>query len=415
MTSNTSEWVDCKIETVAKSIQYGYTASSIASGEVHLLRITDIQDGSVNWSKVPFCEIHVDEYEKYALKKDDIVFARTGATVGKSYLIGELPVKSVFASYLIRITLNDAVLPKYVKHFFNSANYWDQINENAAGIGQPNFNSQKLKNIVFPLPPLPEQKRIVAKLDNLFAHLDQLKARLQNIPMLLKQFRQAVLTQAVTGKLTEEWRKSNEDSGWQTLRVGDVFEVVTGTTPPKTNHEYYGDKYPFYKPTSLNQGYYTYEADEYLSEEGIVKSRFLPEKSVLITAIGATISKTGLIRRPGACNQQIHAILPGNQAIPEFVYFQFIQDKLRLDIINNSSSTTLPILNKSRFNELEFVLPPLQEQEEIVRRIESLFAVADRIEASYTKLQEKIDHLPQAILSKAFRGELVEQDVELEL
>ena len=146
-----------------------------------------------------------------------------------------------------------------------------------------------------------------------------------------------------------------------------------------------------------------------MSELGIREVKLLPEKSVLIVGIGSTIGKTGLLRKAGGCNQQIHAILPNKNVLPEFTYFQFIKKSFQVQFISNSSSTTLPIINKSRFCDLNFILPSLAEQTEIVSRVENLFSKADKIEASYQILKEKTDALPQAILGKAFRGELAEQ------
>ena len=135
-----------KIETLGKlssAIQYGYTArAQTECAGPKMLRITDIQNDAVKWDEVPFCRISKEEIKKYLLASNDIVFARTGATVGKSYLIPEPVPDSVFASYLIRVRLTDEVLPKYVSYFFKSSNYWRQITESQAGIGHPMLTGQ---------------------------------------------------------------------------------------------------------------------------------------------------------------------------------------------------------------------------------------------------------------------------------
>ena len=166
--------------------------------------------------------------------------------------------------------------------------------------------------------------------------------------------------------------------GWVWTRVGEVGEVVTGTTPNKSNSEYYGKDFPFYKPTDLNAGYYVKKAEDGLSKQGIEKARLFPAKSILVTCIGATIGKTGFIRTPGASNQQINAIIPPEYISPEFLYLMCIAPQFQKAIIDNSSATTLPILNKSRFETLSFPLPPLPEQYRIVARLEELFS---RLEA----------------------------------
>lgn len=138
-------------------------------GDYRLLRITDIQDGHVDWDSVPFTNI--DEPETYLLHENDIVFARTGATVGKSFFITDLPYASVYASYLIRIRLMSGISPNYVYQFFNSNCYWDQVTSKAVGVGQPNCNGTSLKGLFVPLPSKTEQQRIANKVSELFKSL----------------------------------------------------------------------------------------------------------------------------------------------------------------------------------------------------------------------------------------------------
>lgn len=152
---------DCEkvtLSSISRSIDYGLTASAseTASGP-KFLRITDIQDGSVDWSNVPRCIASEREAKSNALHVGDIVFARTGATTGKSFLISEVPEAAVFASYLIRVKPDDKVVPPYLFEFFQTADYWRQITLMSVGAAQPGVNSSKLRELVVPLPPISEQ------------------------------------------------------------------------------------------------------------------------------------------------------------------------------------------------------------------------------------------------------------------
>lgn len=159
-------WPVVKLGEVAESIDYGVTASaSVQEIGPKFLRITDIQDGSVNWSTVPYCDAAPKKLSDARLQSGDIVFARTGATTGKSFLIRSCPECAVFASYLIRVRPGPSVEPSYLSHFFDSSDYWNQISLKASGAAQPGVNSSKLKELTIPLPPLPEQRRIAAILD----------------------------------------------------------------------------------------------------------------------------------------------------------------------------------------------------------------------------------------------------------
>ncbi len=194
-------WRWTTVRQIANSIQYGYTATSSQDFDgPYYLRITDIQSGKVDWDSVPRCEIAKEDIAKYLLKPGDIVFARSGATAGKSFLIKDCP-KSVFASYLIRVQTSSEVLPDYLYAFFNSKDYWDNLV--TRGNAQPNANAQVLGNVTFPLPPLPEQQRIVARIESSFAESRTARDALERVPALLKRFRQSVLASAFRGELTE--------------------------------------------------------------------------------------------------------------------------------------------------------------------------------------------------------------------
>lgn len=157
------EWV--RLNDLSKTIHYGYTASACESGNSKLLRITDIQENSVHWKDVPYCTIKESEYETYGLKNRDIMIARTGGTIGKTYIVESLEEKAVFASYLIRMIPIENINENFIKRFMESPFYWKQLKSSSMGTGQPNVNGTALKNLVVPLPPLKEQKRIVARIE----------------------------------------------------------------------------------------------------------------------------------------------------------------------------------------------------------------------------------------------------------
>lgn len=169
-----------------------------------MLRITDIQNNSVNWDAVPYCKITHDEKQKYLLHDGDLVFARTGATVGKSFLIkGKIP-ETVFASYLIRIILHREIKKAFVCGFFQSLNYWVQIQKGQIGIGQPNVNSQTLSKIVLPLPPLAEQEEIVKEIERRFTAAEEVEKIAEQSLTQAERLRQSILKRAFEGELVPQ-------------------------------------------------------------------------------------------------------------------------------------------------------------------------------------------------------------------
>ena len=140
-----------------------------------MVRISDIQDGKVLWGSVPFCQIEENEIPKYLLKKNDVLFARTGGTVGKSYLVREVSEEAIYAGYLIRTRYSSSLVPEYLKCFMESPLYWDQLKNGTIATAQPNCNGKTLSKMILPLPPLAEQKRIVARLEELLPLCERLK------------------------------------------------------------------------------------------------------------------------------------------------------------------------------------------------------------------------------------------------
>ena len=165
-------WLWCRLENITSNVHYGYTASAQEIGEVKLLRITDIHENNVNWDSVPYCDISKDKLSNYNLKNRDIVMARTGGTIGKSYIINNLNKKAVFASYLIRIIPLHYINENYLKQFLESPLFWSQLKDNTKGTGQPNVNAKSLKNLLIPLPPFIEQERIVIKIEKIFNEIN---------------------------------------------------------------------------------------------------------------------------------------------------------------------------------------------------------------------------------------------------
>jgi type I restriction enzyme, S subunit len=170
-------WCWERLATISRRIHYGFTASANRSlSDVRLLRITDIQNNLVDWSSVPGCEISLRETAQYRLHRGDILIARTGGTIGKTFLVGEIPVVAVFASYLIRVQGSSEIYDRYLKLFLESPAYWTQLQDGARGAGQPNVNGQTLGRMIVTVPPIAEQHRIVAKVDELMALCDRLEA-----------------------------------------------------------------------------------------------------------------------------------------------------------------------------------------------------------------------------------------------
>ncbi|WP_181021055.1 restriction endonuclease subunit S [Campylobacter hyointestinalis] len=198
--------------------------------------------------------------------------------------------------------------------------------------------------------------------------------------------------------------------GWAWARLGSIFSTLTGSTPATKDKSLYGEEYPFYKPADLNGGFMITDSIDHVSEKGYLSGRIVVPDTVLVTCIGATIGKTGIIRNAGICNQQINAILPRSEINTEYVYFLMCSKYEQNQIYVNASATTLPLLNKSQFDKLLVPIPPIMAQVAIVKVIINLLNYVDLLEEDKIKLTSSIGSVKSKILDLAIRGKLVPQD-----
>lgn len=197
---------------------------------------------------------------------------------------------------------------------------------------------------------------------------------------------------------------------WCWATVEQLGEIVTGSTPSTQRADYYGGSVPFFKPTDLNAGYCVRDYSDSLSDLGVTQARLLPARTVLVTCIGATIGKTGFARVACATNQQINALVcPSNTALPEWCYWLFLSSWVQDQIKRNASATTLPILNKGKFQKLSLPVAPINEQRRIVAKIEELFSDLDAGVAALERIRVNLKRYRAAVLKAAVEGKLTEE------
>ena len=193
---------------ISLSIQYGYNAPAIERGDIKMVRISDIHDNVVQWSTVPFCKIAHSEIDTYLLKENDILFARTGGTVGKSFLVQSVPEPSIYAGYLIRTRYSEKLCPQYLKSFMESQLYWEQLKSGTIATAQPNCNGKTLGRMLLPIPPKTEQERLVHKLESLNPlFLRYAKAQLELDDLndgINEKLKKSILQEAIQGKLVPQ-------------------------------------------------------------------------------------------------------------------------------------------------------------------------------------------------------------------
>ena len=287
----------------------------------------------------------------------------------------------------------------------------------------PSLRKGDIESLLFPLPPLAEQKRIADKLDTLLARVDRCRARLDRVPLILKRFRQAVLAAATSGQLTEDWREENglDSKQWMTCRIGDVVTIKNGRSFPSSDYSNSGTR--LVRPGNLHvSGKVEWREDNtvYLPNHYVDEyPNYVLLKGELLMNLTAQSLKDEFLGRvclkdddePALLNQRICAFYPtGEWDIRRYLFLYFKSPQFRSYVDTLDSGTLIKHMHSKQLIEHELQLPTISEQHEIVRRVEILFAYADRLAARYQAARAQVERLTPALLAKAFRGELVPQD-----
>ncbi len=297
------------------------------------------------------------------------------------------------------------------------SNYWYlflkslKLGQHEKSSAIPGISREDIYPLTIFFPPLNEQKRIVEKLDTILPKVKNAKARLENIPKILKKFRQSVLADACSGKLTEEWREGKELPEWEDKKFEDVGTLGRGRSKhrPRNDPKLFNGEYPFIQTGDVAQSKeYIVAHSQTLNEVGLAQSKMWPENTLCIT-IAANIANTAILSYP-ACfpDSVVGFINDKNQS--ELKFIKWVIDNIKNDLENYAPATAQKNINLGILNEVVFKCPPIEEQKEIVRRVEKLFAIANSLEEKYKTAIARVGKIEQSVLAKAFRGELVEPD-----
>jgi type I restriction enzyme S subunit len=407
-------WVETELGEILKLKNgYAFKTKDYREEGIPLIRIGNIKQGNVTTEKSIYVDKN-DSAEGFIVEKGDVLVAMSGATTGKYGVFNE-DIKAYQNQRVgnLKPFAPDLTSKQFIYYLLGGLR--KEIEDKAYGGAQPNISPKLIETIKIGFPPLAEQQRIVAKLDELFGHLDVLKTRLNHIPQILKNFRQAVLTQAVTGKLTEEWRVGKALEEWVEVTLQDITKKIgSGSTPRGGSASYKEEGIPLVRSMNIHFNGIKSKGLAFIDEEQAerLKNVIIEENDILLNITGASIGRVCIAEENvirGRVNQHVTIIRLKDSHSSEYINMYLASSIIQNFIFNENYGVTRQALTKTQTQNLEINLPPKEEQAEIVKRVEHLFAKADAIEAQYQSLKIKIDSLPQAILAKAFKGELVKQ------
>lgn len=335
---------------------------------------------------------------------------------GKGGLVSDLPsgLGAGSTEYFVCRPLPGALHSKYLLAHFKTRQFVrNGAVEMTGSVGHKRLPKNYVTDTAIPLAPLAEQKRIADKLDSVLARVDACRNRLDRLPALLKRFRQSILAAAISGRLTEDWRKGADISEWRNTDIQSVAHVGTGSTPLRSNPLFFAAAgTPWVTSAATSQGAVTC-ADQFVTSEAIVahRLRIYPVGTLLVAMYGegktrGQVTELGI---PATINQACAAVIvDGSLTLNAFVKFALLANYLEMRELAEGGNQ--PNLNLAKIKEFPLALPSLHEQHEIVRRVDILFAFADRLEARLATARKQVAQLTPALLAKAFRGELVPQD-----
>ena len=337
---------------------------------------------------------------------EDVLICVVGATCGKLNLGIDCAIgRSVAAIRAKKATFSNFLYYQLLLHV-------NTLRSESTGTAQGVISKDMLGNTMIALPPLNEQRRIVDKLDRIGDRHRTARNELNHIPKLIARYKQAVLSAACSGKLTEDWRETNNISfNWERVKMAEIGYLGRGKSKhrPRNDSRLYGGIYPFIQTGDIAQSNGRIEShSQTYSEFGLSQSKLWEAGTVCIT-IAANIGDTAILSYP-ACfpDSVVGFVCDDKKCLPEF--FKWSIDMISEDLESFAPATAQKNINLAILNDIELFCPPFEEQKEIVRRVEKMFEKIDRMEQEYHKAAKLCDRLEQATLAKAFRGELVPQD-----
>lgn len=347
-------------------------------------------------------------------KNDIIIVSSTGSVkvIGRAGLAFYDYNDVAFGAFLTLARPKNGCNKSFVDLFFQSFLYRQSIRELASGVNINNIRSEYITNMTFPLPPLSEQQRIVERIEELFAKLDEAKERLQEAADSFAVRKAAILHKAFTGELTKQWRWENgvSDESWEEKKLGEVGSWLGGGTPSTSREEYWENGNILWITSKDMKSAVIEDTLMKVNEIGVKNSsaNYIEKPALLVVMRSGILRRTfpvAMVKKPFTVNQDLKAIIPDKDDL-EFLYWMLLSNEQRILDTCMKNGTTVESINSNALKNLTFKCPTLPEQHEIVRLIDDLLARERAAQQAAEQALASIDLMKKSILARAFRGEL---------
>ena len=347
------------------------------------------------------------------VEANDVLLNITGASIGRVTVAPADLHGARVNQHVCIIRPKSDVDFRYLNAYLSSPNVQGMIWADNTGTTRQALTKQQILGFEVPLAPKAEQKRIADKLDTVLTRVDAVNTRLARVAPLLKRFRQSVLAAATSGRLTEDWRESRSLAPWGATEVQNVAHVGTGSTPLRSNPDFFAEFGTPWVTSSATGTEFVTGAVEFVTPTAIAAHRLkvYPPGTLLVAMYGEgkTRGQVAELAIPATINQACAAVVVDERLMLKgFLKLVLQANYFQMRVLAEGGNQ--PNLNLSKVKTFPLPEPTHEEQTEIVRRVETLFAFADRLEARLAQAQTAATRLTPALLAKAFRGELVPQD-----
>ena len=398
------EW-KLKDLTVDGKGSYGIGAPAVPYQEDKLtyLRITDINDdGSLNFSDLK--SVDAEDAEKYILKENDIVFARTGNSTGRSYFYEKQHGTFVYAGFLIKFSLDpNKVNPRILKYYTHSKPYFDWVNSFDTGATRGNINAKTYGDMEIELPSRKVQDKIVSILSSLDRKIElnnKINADLEEMAQAIfknwfvdfEPFKDGKFVDSELGMIPE---------GWKVGTLGEFCKCLLGGTPSRSKEEYWNGEVNWINSGEINK-FRILEASEKITELGLAKSatKLLPKKTTVLAITGATLGQVSLLEIDTCANQSVIGALENTEVPYEYIY-PFIKDRIEM-LIQHQTGGAQQHINKDNVESLIFLLPAINVLEDYISLVSPMYK---RIESQcFENLY--LSTLRDTLLPRLMSGEL---------
>ena len=394
-TGFTDPWEQRKLGEVASGFEYGLNAAaSDFDGEKKYLRITDIDDQTREFrtDDLSSPDINNPIDDRYLLKEGDILFARTGASVGKTYLYKASDGKTYYAGFLIRAHVSDEADAGFIFQSTLTERYKQFVLLTSQRSGQPGINAQEYSDLLLPLPSLMEQRRIGAFFDHLDSLITLHQRKYDKLCVLKKSMLDKMFPKG--GSLYPEIRFAGFTDPWEQRKLGELTESYSGGTPAAGESEFYGGSIPFIRSAEIAA-----ESTElFLTEKGYESSsaRMVKPGDVLYALYGATSGEVAVSRQKGAINQAILAILPRDDCDARYITAWLRKQKgyIVTTYLQGGQGNLSGVIVKN----LEVFIPSLPEQQKIGFMLSHL----DSLITLHQRKLELLRNIKKSMLDKMF-------------